>query len=64
MIGYVAKDRDGGVYIHSEHPLYDNNYGGWFSSPDCLCITNKFPEFEDLKYTDTPVKVEIKLEKV
>ena len=64
MIGYVAKDKDGAIYLHDCFPDYDEKFGGWFSNPDTLCITNQFEEFDDLKYTDTPVKVEIKLEKL
>ena len=65
MIGYVAKDKDGEIYLHREKPNYDSNYEGWFASFSVgLCITNEFSEFDNLKYTDEPVKVEIKLEKI
>ena len=64
MIGYVAKDKSGEIYIHPELPSYENEYGGWFSIPDTLNITGKFPEFDNMSYTDKPIKVEIKLERV
>ena len=64
MIGYVARDKSGELYIHGEKPHYEDKYDGWFSTPDNLNITDEFSEFDDLDYTDKPVKVEIKLEKV
>ena len=64
MIGYVAKDNDGKIYLYSEEPHYDKEYNGWFAGPDMIEITGQFPEFDDLHYTDEPVKVEIKLERI
>lgn len=64
MIGYVAKDKDGELCLHTEEPTYDNKYKGWFSSPDTICITGQFPEFDSMSYTDEPIKVEIKLERI
>lgn len=64
MIGYVAKDNDGQIYLHSEEPHYEKGYGSWFSTPDMINITDEFPEFDTLNSFDDPVKVEIKLEKV
>lgn len=64
MIGYVAKDKNGEVYLHGNPPEYEEDYDGWFSEPDMLNITNEFSEFDNLTYKDKPVKVEIKLEKV
>ena len=64
MIGYVAKDKDKQVYLHAEEPIYDDYLKGWYSAPDMLNITNQFPEFDNMSYTDEPIKVEIKIEKV
>lgn len=66
MIGYVAKDKNGEIYLHKELPKYEDNgvYKGWFSSCDELNITNEFSEFDDLKYTDEPVKVEINIKRI
>jgi hypothetical protein len=64
MIGYVAKDKNEQVYLHPDKPVYADEYEGWFSNPDCLNITNQFPEFDSMSYTDEPIKVEIKLERV
>jgi hypothetical protein len=64
MIGYVAKDKDGEIYLHTEKPTYNNELEGWYSAPDMINITNQFPKFNDMSYTDKPIKVEIKLEKV
>ena len=63
MIGYVAKDKDGEIYLHTEKPTYDGDFVGWFSW-DAICITGQFSEFDDMSYTDEPIKVEIKLERV
>lgn len=64
MIGYVAKDRDGEIYLHTEEPIYDDYSDCWFSSQEEVRITNQFPEFDNMSYKDEPIKVEIKLEKV
>ena len=64
MIGYVAKDKDGDIYLHTEKPYYDNRAECWFSTPDEVHITGQFSEFDNMSYTDEPIKVEIKLEKV
>ena len=64
MIGYIAKDKCNEVYLHGEKPIYDNELEGWYSDPDMLNITGQFPEFDDMSYTDEPIKVEIKLERL
>ena len=64
MIGYVAKDRDGEIYLHTEEPFYDDYAECWFSSPEEVRITGQFPEFDDMSYKDEPIKVEIKLERI
>ena len=64
MIGYVARDADGELYLHTEEPYYDNYSECWFSSPEEIRITNIFPQFDYLSSNDEPIKVEIKLEKV
>ena len=64
MIGYVAKDRNEEVYLHTEKPAYDDELEGWYSAPDMINITGQFSEFDNMSYTDEPIKVEIKLERV
>ena len=64
MIGYVAKDKDGEVYLYDDCPVYKEKYDCWFASPDMINITNKYPEFDNMSYTDEPIKVKIKLEKI
>ena len=64
MIGYVARDKDGSLYLYDNCPVYEEKYGGWFGSPDMINITNKYDEFDNLHYTDEPVKVEINLTKI
>lgn len=64
MIGYVAKDKNGEVYLHTEEPTYNNELEGWYSAGEMTDITGHFPEFDNMSYTDEPIKVEIKLERV
>jgi hypothetical protein len=64
MIGYVAKDKNGEVYLHTEEPTYDNELEGWYATIDFIDITEQFPEFDNMSYTDEPIKVEIKLKRV
>lgn len=64
MIGYIARDRDGDLYLHIEKPTYDDELEGWFSTCDMIAVTGEFPEFDNMSYEDEPIIVEIKLEKV
>ena len=64
MIGYVAKDKSGQVYLHLEEPQYEEEYEGWFSYIDCLNITGQFSEFDNINYEDKPIKVVIKLKQL
>ena len=64
MIGYIAKDRNEEIYLHGEKPTYDNELEDWYCNNGTINITGQFPEFDDMSYTDKPIKVEIKLEKI
>lgn len=64
MIGYVAKDKDEEVYLHTEEPVYEDELGGWYSSPDMINITGKFPEFDNMSYKDKYIKVEINIKRI
>lgn len=67
MIGYVAKDKNGKIYFHREKPTYDDELEGWYSTFDMINITNitkQFTEFYSMSYTDEPIKVEIKIERI
>ena len=64
MIGYIAKDKDGEVYLYTKEPIYDDGLEVWYSGHGMINITGQFPEFYTISYTDEPIKVEIKLEKV
>ena len=64
MIGYVARDKNGELYLHPELPHYEEEYVGWFSTPDCLNITGQFSEFDNISYEDEPIKVIIKLKQL
>ena len=64
MIGYVARDKSGQLDLHPDKPVYEDEYEGWFSNPDCLNITDGFHEFDNLDYMDEPIKVIIKLKQL
>lgn len=64
MIGYIAKDKNRRVYLHTEKPDYDDELEGWYSSYNMINITGKFSEFDTISYKDKPIKVEIKLERI
>ena len=64
MILYIAKNKNEEVYLHAEEPVYNNELEGWYSTPNMINITNQFPEFDIMSYTDKPIKVEIKLGRV
>lgn len=64
MIGYVAKDRNEEVYLHTEKPTYYDELEGWYSVPDTINITKNFPEFDNMSYADEPIKVEINIKRV
>ena len=64
MIGYVAKDKCNEIYLHIRKPNYADDLEGWFSTAEMINITGHFPEFDNMCYTDEPIKVEIKLERV
>ena len=64
MIGYVARDKDEEIYLYQEKPKYDDDSESWYSALSMINITGHFPEFDNMSYTDEPIKVEIKLERV
>ena len=64
MIGYVARDNNGELYLHSELPHYEEEYEGWISTLNCLDITGQFSEFDNISYEDEPIKVIIKLKQL
>lgn len=64
MIGYISKDKNRRIYLHTEKPDYDDELEGWYSGYSMVNITGEFPEFDTMSYTDEPIKVEIKLERI
>ena len=65
MIGYVAKDKDGRIHVYDGEPEYNEEIEMWFGG-DYLFINDRniTKEFDNMSYTDEPVKVEIKLERI
>lgn len=64
MIGYIARDKDGSLYLHNDCPVYEEKYGGWYGSSNMIDITGHFPEFDNLTWIDNPVKVEINIKRI
>ena len=64
MIGYVAKDKDGEIYLHTEEPVYEAELGSWYSSLAMINITGEFSEFDNMSYTDEYIKVEINIKRI
>ena len=64
MILYISKNKNEEVYLHTEEAAYDDELEGWYSTPNMINITNQFPEFDIMSYTDKPIKVEIKLGRI
>lgn len=66
MIGYIARDKNGELYVYSETPKYDEDYDVWYGS-EYIGVTpteDIAKEFEDLSYTDEPIKVEINIKRI
>jgi hypothetical protein len=61
MTGYVAKDKDGTLYLYSEEPEKEDDMYLW---SDFIRIDDDNSKFNDISFEDKPVKVEIKLEKI
>ena len=64
MIGYVAKDSDNSLYLYIKIPEYNKECEWWCGTTEFINITGQFPEFNNMSYTDKPIKVEIKLERI
>ena len=66
MIGYVARDKSGELYVYSDKPNYDEDCGVWYG-PEYIgvaLIEDIAKEFEDLSYTDELIKVEINIKRI
>lgn len=62
MIGYVARDLGGDLYLHQEEPTKEID--GWYSQDFFQITDDMFPEFKDITYEEGPVKVEFNIKKV
>lgn len=64
---YIARDKDGSLYIYKHKPVKDKETGYWNSMKDGLAyfrLNNKNPQFAKVKWTDrkaTIVNVSIKI---
>lgn len=64
MIGYIAKDGDGKLYLYPKKPTYHDGFECWYSIPGGIDITGQFHEFDSMSYTDKPIKVEINIKRL
>lgn len=65
MIAYIARDRDGDLYLYKTRPKKDLEHNVWITDDlDFLRLNNK-KEFSKIKWEDKhPTKVEIKIKEI
>ena len=64
MTLYIAKNKNEEVYLHTEEPAYNDELECWYSTSNMINVTNQFPKFDIMSYTDEPIKVKIKFERI
>ena len=65
MIGYIARDGSGSLYVHYTLPVRCDDTQWWWSDDDAFEVKSEvFPEFNNLSYNDDPVKVEINIKRI
>lgn len=55
---YVARDKDGTLWLYSEKPHREENYGVWYSDRVNIMEINS-EEFPQLKWEDEPIEVKL-----
>ena len=67
MIGYVARDLNGSLWFHYEKPKRKEGLGRdmyWESNDKTFQVYDSdFPEFKELKWTDSPMRVGMNIHK-
>ena len=61
MIGYVARDKNGLIFLHKDKPELDKKLEGWFSNDFYELSDEMFPELTTLTYENSPLKVEFNI---
>ena len=56
MIGYVARDKNGLIFLHKDKPELDKKLEGWFSNDFFELSDEMFPELTTLTYENSPLK--------
>ena len=64
MIGYIARDANGSLWLHKDCPKNNSTFGTWTSDEFMELRNVYFPEFNTLCYKDEPVKVELIIKKL
>ena len=66
MIGYVARDEDGNIYLHRTEPVIEEfaRRKAYYSEYFFVLFDDDFPELKDITFDNSPVKVEINIKKV
>lgn len=63
MIGYIARDKNGDLYLYTDKPVRKKNAVMWLNSGpgDFLYIGDEayIEKYKDLKFEDEPIKVHI-----
>lgn len=59
MIGYVAKDDDGSIWLHNKYPDKEGDY--WLSDNMFQLPDYEFPELQNIK---EPTKIEINIKRI
>lgn len=55
---WIARDRNGELWIYSNKPRLDSITGVWFAYPN---LNLPFDKFREVTFDNSPVKVELKL---
>ena len=64
MIGYLARDKNGDLYLHNEKPELDYELQAYYSNKYDSISNNLFPEFAKITYENSPIKVKFDIELV
>lgn len=56
---WVAREKRGGLFLYKTKPIFDCDFGIWFSDLDCMgTISRAF--FPDLTWENEPIEVEFR----
>ena len=62
MKGYIARDKNGSLYIHPTMPVYDEDNEWWWSNGNAFAIRDEwFEGTEDIKFDNSPIEIELNL---